>query len=51
MQHILSTDLGEDLPLWFQNASPVINGYVQANIRDCKSIVQVLENWNSDNSI
>ena len=45
MQHILSTDLGQDLPLWFQNAFPVTNGYVQANIRDCEHIVRVLENW------
>lgn len=45
MEHVLSTDLGGDLPLWFQNLPPVVNGYVQANIRDCVNIKRVLENW------
>jgi hypothetical protein len=43
VEHILSTDLGKDLPHWFQNAAPVVNGVVKANIRDCVNIKKVLE--------
>jgi len=43
MEHILSTDLGKDLPPWFQNAAPVVSGVVKANIRDCQNIKKVLE--------
>jgi hypothetical protein len=43
VEHILSTDLGKDLPYWFQNAAPVVSGVVKANIRDCQNIKKVLE--------
>lgn len=44
IEHILSTDLGKDLPLWFQNNAMVVNGVVNANYRDCINIKRALEN-------
>ena len=43
IEHILSTDLGKDLPLWFQNNMMVVNGVVKANYRDCVNIKKALE--------
>ncbi len=43
IEHILSTDLGKDMPLSIQNNGALIKGYLKANLRDCLSIKKALE--------